>query len=91
MTTQVVFNVDVKVKARAMSRARREGIPFASVLKLATKAYADERLSVGVDQSERFNVKTARAVKAAMRDIRAGKNVITFKSGKEMDEFLLSR
>jgi hypothetical protein len=48
MTTQVVFNIDPKVKARAMERAKREGIPFASVLKLATKAFAEGQFSIGI-------------------------------------------
>ena len=48
MTTQVVFNIDPKVKARAMERAKREGIPFASVLKLAAKAFAEGQFSVGI-------------------------------------------
>jgi len=48
MTTQVVFNIDPKVKARAMQRAKREGIPFASVLKLAAKAFAEGQFSVGI-------------------------------------------
>jgi hypothetical protein len=48
MTTQVVFNIDPKVKARAMERAKREGIPFASVLKLAAKAFAEGQFSIGI-------------------------------------------
>ncbi len=48
MTTQVVFNVDSKIKAKAMQRAKREGVPFASVLKFATKAFADGEFSVGI-------------------------------------------
>ena len=46
MTTQVIFNVDPKLKARAMKRAKSEGIPFASVLKFATKAFAEGYLSM---------------------------------------------
>ena len=52
MNSQVVFNVDAKVKARAMKRAKREGVPFASVLKLATKAFADGRFSLDVVEEE---------------------------------------
>ncbi len=48
MTTQVVFNIDPKIKARAMKRAKRDGIPFASVLKFAARAFADGTLSVGI-------------------------------------------
>ena len=52
MNSQVVFNVDAKVKARAMRRAKREGVPFASILKLATKAFADGRFSLDVVEKE---------------------------------------
>ena len=48
MTTQVVFNIDPKVKARAMERAKREGIPLAAVLKLAAKAFAEGQFSIGI-------------------------------------------
>ncbi|MEK9154301.1 MAG: hypothetical protein AAB798_02410 [Patescibacteria group bacterium] len=47
-TTQIVFNINTAVKARAMKRAKREGMPFASVLKMATKAFADGTFSVGL-------------------------------------------
>ena len=46
MDSQVIFKVDSATKARAMRRAKREGVPFASVLKHATKAFADGRLSM---------------------------------------------
>lgn len=46
MISQVVFNVDTKTKVRAMQRAKREGVPFASVLKSATKAFAEGKLSM---------------------------------------------
>ena len=42
MTTQIVFNIDPKIKAQAMKRAKREGVPFSAVLKMATKAFAEE-------------------------------------------------
>lgn len=89
MTTQVVFKVDPAVKSQAMRRAKREGVPFASVLKLATKAYAEGRFSVGI--TECLNAKTEKELRAIHRDIMRGKNILTFKSPKEMDDYLLSR
>ncbi|MEK7509780.1 MAG: hypothetical protein AAB605_03650 [Patescibacteria group bacterium] len=53
MTTQVVFNVDAKIKARAMQRAKREGVPFAAVLKYATKAFADGAFSLEIVEEVR--------------------------------------
>jgi len=90
MTTQVVFNIDPKVKARAMKRAKSEGVPFASVLKFATKAFADGRLTVDIGAPERFNAKTSRELRAALRDAEKGKNIISFKNAKEMDDYLRS-
>lgn len=90
MTTQVVFTVDSKIKAQAMRRAKRDGIPFAAVLKLATKAFAEGRLSMGLASEERFNAKTAKEIRAALRDIEKGKNIRTFKSDAEADAYLLS-
>jgi len=46
MTSQVVFTVDSKIKEKAMKRAKREGLPFASVLRIITKAYAEGKLNV---------------------------------------------
>jgi antitoxin component of RelBE/YafQ-DinJ toxin-antitoxin module len=85
-----VFNIDKKIKDKAMKRAKSKGVPFASVLKFATKAFADGRLTVDIVEPERFNKKTAREIRAALRDAKQGKNVISFKSAKEMDDYLLS-
>ena len=90
MTTQVVFKVDPKVKAKAMKRARKEGIPFAVVLKLLSRAFAEGRLSIDVTKPERFNVKTEKELKKALRDVEQGKNIVSFKNAKETDEYLLS-
>ena len=90
MTTQVVFNIDPKIKARAMKRAKSAGVPFASVLKFATKAFADGRLTLDIDTPERFNAKTARTLRATLRDAKKGRNVMAFKDAKTMDDYLLS-
>lgn len=52
MTTQVVFNIDPKIKARAMKRAKKEGVPFAVILKMATKAFAEGRFSLDIVDGE---------------------------------------
>lgn len=87
--TQIVFKVDKKIKERAMKRAKREGIPFAAVLKLATKAFAEGHLSVGIAREERFNAKTARELRAALKDIEKGKNLSpTFTSAGDAIQWL---
>lgn len=52
MTTQVVFNLDTKIKAKAMKRAKDKGIPFAAFLKLASKAFAEGRVDFDLVEEE---------------------------------------
>jgi antitoxin component of RelBE/YafQ-DinJ toxin-antitoxin module len=46
MTSQVIFKIDTKVKEKAMKRAKAEGVPFASFLKMATEKYAEGELGI---------------------------------------------
>ncbi len=72
-----------------MAKAQREGIAFASVLKLATKAFVDGDLTLELVGSEKFNAKTTREVKNAFRDIYQGKNLSpSFTSTKDATKFL---
>ena len=72
MTTQVVFRIDKKVKDKAMRRAKVEGVPFAAVLKLAARAFAEGRLHMDIASTEQFNTKTAKEIRSALRDIERG-------------------
>ncbi len=73
MTTQVVFNIDPKIKARAMRRAKRDGVPFASVLKFATKAFAEGRFSI--DIVEDIRPEKLKLLERASRDLDQGKGM----------------
>ena len=77
MTSQVIFKIDSKLKDKAMKRARQAGLPFASVLKFATQAYADGRFDIGLSEPEpeRFNAKTRKALEESLKDIKEGKNL----------------
>lgn len=55
MITQVVFNIDSKIKAKAMKRAKEKGIPLASILRLTIKAYAEGRLELDVLDGVHFD------------------------------------
>lgn len=89
MTTQVIFKIDKKLKEKAMAKAQHEGISFASVLKLATKAFVEGDLRLGLVGSEKFNAQTAREVKNALKDISQGKNLSQgFTSAKDAIKFL---
>ena len=83
MNSQVIFKIDKKVKEQAMRKAQKEGLPLASVLKLATKAYAEGQLTVGLFSAQHLNAKTSREVKTALKNIRGGKNLSPrFRSSK---------
>ena len=72
-----------------MAKAQHEGIAFASVLKFATKAFVDGDLTLKLVGSEKFNAKTAREVKGALKDISQGKNLSSgFTSAKDAIKFL---
>jgi antitoxin component of RelBE/YafQ-DinJ toxin-antitoxin module len=73
MITQVIVNVDSLLKAKAMKKAKREGIPFSSVIKMAIKAFVDDRFDVGLIGN--LNTKTSRELRQALRDIDKGKNL----------------
>lgn len=66
MSTKVIFNIDPKVKERAMRKASHEGINLSLVLNLAAKAYADDRLGVDL---------FGEMIKEARNDLREGKTV----------------
>jgi antitoxin component of RelBE/YafQ-DinJ toxin-antitoxin module len=75
MTTQVIFKIDKKLKDRAMKKAQNEGVPFASILKLATKAYVEGQLDIAIVATPHFNTKTRREITTAIKEIKAGKGL----------------
>ena len=89
MTTQVIFTIDKKLKNEAMRKARSFGLPFSSVLNLATRAFVDGKINVEVVDSEPFNEKTAREIRSALSDITKSKNLSPrFSSAKEAINYL---
>lgn len=75
MTTQVIFKIDKKLKEKAMKKARAEGIPFSSVLTLATKSFVEGDLNVEIVQRPVLNAKTRKILDRALMDIKEGKNL----------------
>lgn len=91
MITQVIFNIDQKLKGHAMKKARSEGMPFASVLKLATKAYVDGEFDIGIISNQPFNQKTRHEISQALSDIKIGKGLSPrFKNAREVMAYLKS-
>ena len=85
MTTQVVFNIDPKIKAKAMKRAKAEGVPFSSVLKMAAKNFADGKLSV--DLVEEIRPEKLKLWKRISEEYDKGKGR-RFASAKEAMEYV---
>ena len=48
MTTQIVFNIDSKIKAKAMKRAKSEGVPFALYLRQAAEDFAEGKRGMAI-------------------------------------------
>ncbi len=89
MTSQVIFKIDSKLKAKAMKRARRAGLPFASILKLTTQAYAEGRLNVDISEPRQLNDKTRELLKRELQEIKEGKNLSpVFDNAKEAIAYL---
>jgi hypothetical protein len=91
MNTQVIFNLDKKLKDLAMKKAQNQGLSFGVILKLATKAFVDGDLNVGLISKEEFNPSTRRGIEKALKDIKDGKNLSPkFSSAKEAIAYLKS-
>ena len=59
-----------------MQKAQNEGIPFASILKLATKAFVENQLNVGLVGKEEFNLRTRKMIARELKDIEKGKTCL---------------
>jgi len=89
MTNKMIFNVDSKVKERAMRQAFQDGVPFSVVLKLATKAYAEGKLRLTISDVPSFNETTRKEIKQALNDIKKGKNLSpTFTNARDAIAYL---
>ena len=75
MTNKMIFNVDSKIKERAMRKAQQDGVSFSTVLKLATKAYAEGKLRLTISDTSSFNEATRKEIEQALDDIKKGKNL----------------
>ena len=91
MTTQVVFNIDKKLKNEAMRKARSFGLPFSSVLNMATRAFVDGKMSIEMVDAKPFNAKTRKTLTRILKDVNQGKNLSpAFGSAKEAIRYLES-
>ena len=70
MNTQVIFKIDKNLKNKAMKKAQSEGISFTTILKLATKAFVENQLNVGLVTKEEFNPRTRKAIISELKMLR---------------------
>lgn len=91
MNTQVIFKIDKNLKDKAMKKAQSEGISFTTILKLATKAFVENQLNVGLVTKEEFNPRARKAIIRELRDVKEGKNISSgFKNAKDAIAYLKS-
>jgi len=76
MTTQVIFTIDKDLKRKAMRKARSFGLPFSSVLNLATRAFVEGKVNVELVETRAFNAKTRRILTRALKDVKMGRNIV---------------
>lgn len=82
-TSQVIVNVDTKLKKLAMKKAKSLGMPFSAVLNMAIRGFVEDRLKV--DLTSGLNIRTQLHMNAAEKDLKKGKNISPrFKNIDEM-------
>ena len=76
MITQMVFKLDNKLKQAAQQRARKQGITLSDLYKQTTESFVAGDLPVTFTPvAEIPNARTARSLRAALRDIKLGRNL----------------
>lgn len=88
---KAVLNVktDAKLKKRAQQVAKDLGLPLGTVVNRYLQTFVLEQRVV-FEKPEIPNAKTAKILRQAEKDIKADKNLISFKTTKEMDDYLLA-
>lgn len=80
---------DSRLKTKAQGVARDLGLPLGTVINRYLQTFILEQRVV-FEKPEIPNTETAKILRQAERDIKAGKNLIAFKNTKEMDTYLMS-
>jgi antitoxin component of RelBE/YafQ-DinJ toxin-antitoxin module len=68
MTTRINFNIDTKLKAAAIRKAKKIGLPLSTVLTQATRAFVEEDMQIGF-----FSPALLNDIGQARDDIRHGR------------------
>ena len=76
MTTQVIFTVDKTLKNRALRKAKAQGISFADVLNLATKAFVDGSFGMRfTEEGHTLDGVAKKRLENALHDIKIAKRL----------------
>lgn len=90
MTTRVIFNVDPKIKARAMANAKKQGITISYYLNAALAEFAEGTKKMEI--VEQVNEKTLKEIKKAVLDAKLGRNTSpAFTNAKDAIAWLRSK
>ena len=85
MTSQIVFNIDSKIKAKAMKRAKSEGVPFALYLRQAAEDFAEGKRGMAIVDEVRPEKLALWERQSKLLDEGKGKR---FSSMKELREYM---
>lgn len=88
MTTQIVFNIDAKVKAKAMKRAKSEGVPFALYLRQAAEDFAEGKRGMAIVDEVRPEKLALWERESKLLDQGKGKRFASVKAAREYIENL---
>jgi hypothetical protein len=77
MVTTVIFKIDKALKEKAQRQARIGGFSLTDYYRNMTIPLAEGKVTMGVvpKKEEKFNAKTAREIRQALKDIKEDKNI----------------
>jgi hypothetical protein len=73
----IIFKIDKKLKEKAQRQAKKGGFSLTDYYKNMTIPLAEGKVTMGIipTREEKFNAKTARELRQALKDIKKGKNI----------------
>lgn len=84
----LAVKTDAKLKKRAQKVAKELGLPLGTIINRYLQVFTEEQRVV-FERPEIPNAKTAKILRQAEKDIKAGKNLSPmFTTGEEMDAWL---
>jgi antitoxin component of RelBE/YafQ-DinJ toxin-antitoxin module len=88
-TTLSSINIDTQVKRDAMRNAKALGLQFSTLVNGLLRSFNNDK-RITFELPEIPNARTAKILREARADFKAGRNIMKFDSPEEMDAYLLS-